>query len=174
MTRRQRTVVWIWIAAVVGAGLFPPWADRGFPERYYCLFLPPHSRMHIDQARLTLEWLLLSVVGAGCFFAWPKRTHQGNPEPVTPKMPPEIREWMEWSGEKFVFDPNRQKWVMERCPDAAWDIATGKTVRFEHTRFDGHVRSFTMPLNVFQRSVGQYQCFSGSVGAVPRRGSHAG
>lgn len=63
MTRHRRIVVWAWIAAIVAAGIFPPWTQNGYPRGYCLLFSPPpYARTHIDSSRLALEWLLISAV----------------------------------------------------------------------------------------------------------------
>jgi len=124
MERRQQIVVWIWIAAVVAAGLFPPWTDRGLSEGYHSLFGPPHSRMHIDQSRLMLEWLLTSVLAAGTVFAWPERGRSlklaPQTPPAVPEVPPSLRKWMNLSGQKWVWDGSN--WVWEQDPNEVWPI----------------------------------------------------
>jgi hypothetical protein len=74
MTRHRRIVVWAWIAAVVAAGIFPPWAQNGYSLGYRLLFTPAlYARTHIDSSRLMVEWVLISILALGCFLAWPER-----------------------------------------------------------------------------------------------------
>ena len=82
MTARERFIIWGWIAVVVVAGIFPPWAQRGFPAGYHLIFAPPSNRgaIHVDQSRLMIEWIIVTAIAAGLCFAWPRRkaTHKEN------------------------------------------------------------------------------------------------
>jgi hypothetical protein len=77
--------------------------------------------MHIDQSRLMLEWLLMSILAAGSVFAWPERARGRSLNPV-PEMPPDMHRWMDISGQKFNWDATRGKWAMEGKPDLTWDV----------------------------------------------------
>jgi hypothetical protein len=77
MTVRQRVIVWGWIAAIVASGLFPPWTywsdNTVFPKGYYPIFTTAnHGPIRVDVARLFIEWILLTAVAAGLYFAWPR------------------------------------------------------------------------------------------------------
>jgi hypothetical protein len=44
------------------------------PERYYPIFAAMrHGPIHIDASRLTVEWIILTVIAGGLYFAWPGR-----------------------------------------------------------------------------------------------------
>src|SRR5947209_5778539 len=67
----RRPIIWTWILAVVALGIFPPWATRYSAGKYGFLFLPPNSATHVDLSRLSVQWLLVTLVSAGAHFAWP-------------------------------------------------------------------------------------------------------
>jgi hypothetical protein len=76
MTVRQRVIVWVWITAIVASGLFPPWEywseNTVFPKGYYPLLISMnHGPIRVDEARLLIEWILLTAVAGGLYFAWP-------------------------------------------------------------------------------------------------------
>ncbi len=71
MTTRQRLVIWGWIAAIVAAGIYPPWAQRSYPAGYHLIIAPPNRSLHVDHSRLMIEWFIATVVAAGLYFAWP-------------------------------------------------------------------------------------------------------
>jgi hypothetical protein len=73
MATRHKLVVWGWIAVVVAAGIYPPWAQRGYPAGYHLLFAPPNGSLHVDQSRLAVEWIIATVIAAGLYFVWPTR-----------------------------------------------------------------------------------------------------
>jgi hypothetical protein len=102
-TTRQRLIVWAWIAVVVAAGVYPPWTLHEYSAGYHLIFAPPHGRaMHVDQSRLTIEWILCTVIAAGLYFVWPVlRTRPRRPPAPAPKPPPIKREgW--WSRNSFM------------------------------------------------------------------------
>jgi hypothetical protein len=78
MSARQKVVIWGWIIAIVVSGLLPPWAamsDNGVaPQPYYPIFAAMHhGPIRLDVARLTVEWIMITVIAAGLYFAWPGR-----------------------------------------------------------------------------------------------------
>lgn len=73
MSTRQKLVVWVWIALIAIAGIYPPWAQRGGPVGYHLLFAPPNRSLRIDQSRLTIEWFIATLFAAGLYVAWPIR-----------------------------------------------------------------------------------------------------
>lgn len=75
----NKRVVWLWVAVIVAAGIFPPWERHGgYPAGYHLLFSPPLDRgaIQISQTRLFIEWLLATVVAAGFQFVGPRDTNR--------------------------------------------------------------------------------------------------
>jgi hypothetical protein len=69
---RQRLVIWGWVVVIVTAGMYPPWAQRGYPAGYHPIFAPPPGRaLHVDRSRLLVEWVIASVLAGGLYLAWP-------------------------------------------------------------------------------------------------------
>jgi hypothetical protein len=147
MTGHRRVVIWAWIAAVLAAGIFPPWVQGGYPRGYYLLFSPPpYTRAHIDSSQLIVEWVLMSVVALGCIFAWPKRAARKAPAqtplasaPPTEQPPaPEVG----------------QSYPMANGTATVKSVDNG-VVRFEHQQPGGQIAKLTLPVNVFWASITQ-------------------
>lgn len=91
MSIRQRFIIWGWIAVVVAAGVYPPWEQRAYPSGYHLIFAPPRGQaIHVDQSRLTVEWIICTVVAAGLYFAWPLARTRTRPSEL-PKPQPSPR-----------------------------------------------------------------------------------
>jgi hypothetical protein len=161
MTGRRRIVIWVWIAAVLAAGVFPPWAQGGYPRGYYLLFSPLPTRAHIDSSRLNLEWVLISAVALGFLFAWPERTARKAPPQTLPAPP-------------TLVTPSTKPPVPGEAPQPgqSYPMANGTAlvksvdngiVTFEHTQPGGQVVRMIAPLQAFQKSITpQEQTPSGS------------
>lgn len=65
----QRIVIWAWVAAVAGAGIYPPWITRGgTPYGYGWIFSPGSvGASHVDSARLLIEWVIATAVAFGAY-----------------------------------------------------------------------------------------------------------
>jgi hypothetical protein len=70
MNQRQTIIVWLWIAAIVALGLYPPWLQNHLRAGYDLLFLGKEWK-HVNYPDLILEWALATVLAAGFYFAWP-------------------------------------------------------------------------------------------------------
>ena len=71
LSRRQKIIVWAWIAAIVLAGLFPPFATlQGYNRGFHPLFASPQY-LKISFGPLVIEWGLATVVAVGCLLAGP-------------------------------------------------------------------------------------------------------
>lgn len=102
MNGRQRVVMWVGIAVIVGMGLYPPWVDTldyeglhfEWPGPYSWLWEPPAARktfdinvfpnreletrmyatgIHIDMARLLIQWACVGLVAAGLVVSLKRR-----------------------------------------------------------------------------------------------------
>ena len=91
MTTRQRIIIWSWIAVVVAAGIYVPWARHDSPTGYHLIFAPPNASIHVDQTRLGVEWIIATVVAAGLYFTWPDRLSTGSENEAQSDGPDEIR-----------------------------------------------------------------------------------
>lgn len=71
----QRVILWIWAAAIVAAGIYPPWITRGGSPMGYGLLFNPYRGVpnHIDVARLGVEWVIATVVAGAAFVAGAKK-----------------------------------------------------------------------------------------------------
>ena len=81
MTRSQRITTLCGIAALVVAGLIPPWREvldlqalhQESPLGYAPIFLPPSGQsgrsVNIDVIRLLVQWVVIALVTGGIFFA---------------------------------------------------------------------------------------------------------
>lgn len=99
MDTRRKAILWATALLIVAAGLYAPWRftyKSHQPEGYHWIFLPPRQEVpqpeglpewwrkasppkteplpvEIDLSRLSVEWVIVSVLGAALFFAWPIR-----------------------------------------------------------------------------------------------------
>jgi len=71
-TRPRFLTVWLGVLAIVATGIYPPWAHT-YPS-YGWLFVRPGSGAQIDIVRLLVEWIIISVVTGGFYFAPPRFT----------------------------------------------------------------------------------------------------
>jgi len=78
MAARQKTVVWIGVALIVGTGLYPPWVAvwgregvRKPAGYHWLLFPPPDQILEIDLSRLLVEWTLIVAIAAALIWATP-------------------------------------------------------------------------------------------------------
>lgn len=83
MSIRRIRIVWGLIGTLVATGLCPPWSytSRDQPAGYFLIFLQPHQPVHVDLTRLVVEWVVLSVVAIGLYFAWPFGSREGSSLP---------------------------------------------------------------------------------------------
>lgn len=73
MTARNTSILWAWVAALIGSGLYAPWTGLGgFNRGYGLIFEPPRSATHVDGSRLAIEWILATAVAAALFFTSPR------------------------------------------------------------------------------------------------------
>jgi hypothetical protein len=66
-------ILWTAVFLIVSAGLWPPWATgvANIYLGYGFIFGSLGDRAHVDLTRLLVEWVIVSVVSAALFFAWP-------------------------------------------------------------------------------------------------------
>lgn len=154
MTGRRRVVIWLWIAAVLAAGIFPPWAQSGYPRGYYLLFSPPpYARSHIDSSRLIVEWVLISVVALGCIFAWPERAARKAPPQTLPASAPPT-EAPPGSCEQPPAPQVGQSYPMANGISTVKSVNNGM-VDFEHQQPGGQISRQRLSVNIFQASITQ-------------------
>ena len=78
MTTKQKAIVWIGIALVLAAGVYPPWvallgsgSPKG-PGGYHWLISPPSDEfLALDMPRLFIEWILIVVTIGGLVWVAP-------------------------------------------------------------------------------------------------------
>jgi hypothetical protein len=71
----DRLIIWGWIATLVVSGIVPPWIAGSIPGGYCPIFAPPDTG-HIDQYRLTVEWIIVTVFFLGLYVAPPWKSRQ--------------------------------------------------------------------------------------------------
>jgi hypothetical protein len=68
LTTAQRIIIWVWIMCILGSILMPPWRTGGIGLTlgYSPIFHPPNfGAALVDQFRLAMEWIAITVVLAG-------------------------------------------------------------------------------------------------------------
>ena len=67
MANRKRVIIWAWVAALVAAGVFPPWAHRGCQMGIIWLFAPPtYWSIQVDISRLLIGWVIATAIAGAC------------------------------------------------------------------------------------------------------------
>ena len=81
VTSTQKSAIWVGVALIIGAGLYPPWVGVStevpginLSIGHGWFFSPPPSErlaVNLDIPRLIVEWVLSLALAAGLYFAWP-------------------------------------------------------------------------------------------------------
>ncbi len=77
LTHRRLLIIWVWLAAFVAMGIFPPWTTRsGYTRGYGFIFSPPNQAVHLDQSRLVVQWMIITLIAGVLYFVWPSPKNQ--------------------------------------------------------------------------------------------------
>ena len=77
LTLRRKLIISGWLAAFVVMGIFPPWTTRyGYTRGYGFIFNPPNQAIHLDQSRLAIQWIIITVISGVLYFVWPSPKNQ--------------------------------------------------------------------------------------------------
>lgn len=89
MNKKQKKILWIGIIIIALMGMFPPYnyeVGFGFGGKKhvsYDFFLSPpyHSSAELDFARLTIQWIIVSVLTAGAIYSTKESKDKTNVRP---------------------------------------------------------------------------------------------
>ncbi len=92
MDTKHKTIVWVGVALVLLAGIYPPWFHGR--SSYNWLFARAYGTVRVDFTRLLIEWIMIGAFSAGLYFApvrirpfWKKRTGAPFPQFAEPQRP---------------------------------------------------------------------------------------
>jgi hypothetical protein len=66
---KKSVIAWIWIVLIAVSAVVPPLRNGSYFRGYGLLFSP--GSLRVDFERLFMEWVILSVLAGGLYFAWP-------------------------------------------------------------------------------------------------------